>query len=83
MKLSELSNFVYHYNRNFNNLLLEYYKMGWKDEAKGTTSTVSDSDVLNRAYKLGATHYMCNDDMRLYFGTLSDEEILKIIKNDS
>lgn len=81
MELSGLSNFVYHYNKNFDNLLLKYYKIGWKDEENGTTSVVLDSRVLNKAYKLGATH--CGDDMSSHFDTLSDEEILKMIKNDS
>lgn len=78
MQLCNLSNLYTIEYKNFDNLLLKYYKIGWKDEANGTTSVILDSSVLNKAYKLGATH--CGDDMSSYFDTLSDEEILKMIK---
>lgn len=61
--------------------LLEWYMKGFNDELKGTSSTVSDHEIENRAYGLGALHAVVGDDVRSV-DYLSDEEILKLIKND-
>ena len=59
--------------------LLEWYMKGFNDELGGTSSTVSDNEIENRAYGLGALHAIVGDDVRS-FDNLSDEETLKLIK---
>ena len=36
--------------------LLKYYARGFKDESTGTSSVVSDSELENKAYQIGANH---------------------------
>ena len=59
--------------------LIKCYHKGFSDELDGSSSIVSDDDVENNAYKLGALHAIVGDDVRSV-DYLSDEEILKLIK---
>lgn len=58
--------------------LLYYYYRGWKDEMYGSSSTLPEDVLINKAYNLGAAHALIGDDVRSV-DYLSDEEILKII----
>lgn len=59
--------------------LLEWYMKGFNDELNGSSSTVSDNEIENRAYGLGALDAIAGDDMPS-LDYRSDEELLKIIK---
>lgn len=58
--------------------LLYYYFRGWKDEMYGSSSTLPEDMLINKAYSLGASHAFIGDDVRSA-DYLSDEEILKMI----
>lgn len=58
--------------------LLEWYNQGWKDEMYGSSSTVPEDRLINKAYNLGAAHALLGDDIRSV-DYLLDEEILKMI----
>lgn len=62
--------------------LLEWYKKGYNDERRGTTTVESEKAINNVAYDLGAERALI-----LSFGFFgepnepSDEDIIKTIKN--
>ena len=60
--------------------LLEWYKKGWEDELYGSSSVVPNNTLITKAYNIGSNHAVLGDDVR-GFDNLSEEEILKIIKN--
>ena len=60
--------------------LLKWYMKGFNDELHGTSSIVSDNELENEAYSLGASHAIIGDDVRSV-DYLSNEKILKLIKN--
>ena len=69
---------------NFNMLttdkeLLQLYYKGFSDEMNGTSSIERDKPIEVRAYEIGANHAMLGDEVRS-FDSLSEEQILKIIK---
>ena len=58
--------------------LLEWYIKGFKDEKSGTSSTISEDNLENLSYDLGAFHALRGDDVK-NIGYLSDEEILNVL----
>ncbi len=66
-------------------ILLQFYKKGFHDELNKKSSfnkAHPDINLLNnRAYILGCDHAILGDENRS-FDYLSEEEILKQIKND-
>lgn len=66
-----------------NEYLLDVYKKGFSDELKGVFDGAwhqMDNIRIIRAYNLGISHALIGDDVRLV-DYLSDEEILKMIRN--
>lgn len=61
--------------------LLEWYYKGFSDELYGNASVVSDTEIKNRAYNIGANHAILGDEVTS-FDSLSKEQILKIIKGE-
>ena len=59
--------------------LLDWYMKGFKDELNGSSSVISDHELENKAYRLGALHALVGDDVRSV-DYLPKEEILKEIK---
>jgi len=59
--------------------LLDWYMKGFNDELRGSSSVVSDYELENKAYRLGALHAIFGDDMAS-LDLLSKGEILKQIK---
>jgi hypothetical protein len=59
--------------------LLDWYMKGFNDELRGSSSIVSDSELENKAYRLGALHAIFGDDMKS-IDQLTKGEILKQIK---
>lgn len=59
--------------------LLKWYQKGFYDELHGTSSLISNYDIENKAYRIGALHATVGDDVRL-FDDLEDYEILKQIR---
>jgi hypothetical protein len=63
--------------------LLKYYTIGWNH--CGDNIDISSTfaiPIIKKAYNLGQIHYVVGDDMRSV-DYLSNEEILKLIKNKS
>ena len=57
-----------------NKHIINWYKRGWEDEYKGTTSTLPDDEpLIIKAYDLGVSHAKIGADVR-------EEEILEIVK---
>jgi hypothetical protein len=61
--------------------LLGYYMKGFDDELRGTSSVVPEGELL-KAYSLGVLHAIVGDDVR-NVDYLSEEEILKLIRNEN
>ena len=59
--------------------LLEWYMKGFNDELKGTTTIMSENEIENKAYQIGAIDTIIGDDISLW-DDQSDEEIIKRIK---
>lgn len=64
-----------------NEVLLSIYMLGWQDESCGVTkqSLKYKNKLLQKAYDLGVSHFVVGDDVSST-DKLSDEEILKLIK---
>ena len=60
--------------------LIKAYKQGWYDEKTGSTSTISDNDLENQAYSLGATDCINIGNFKHKNPNISDEEITNRIK---
>jgi len=60
--------------------LLESYMRGFADELKGTSNIISENEIENNAYQLGATDAIIGDDLSTW-DNQTDEEILTRIKN--
>ena len=54
--------------------------MGFSDELDDVLSIKFNSELENRAYNLGRVHAIVGDDVKSV-DYLSDEEIIKLIKN--
>ena len=61
--------------------ILNWYFSGFNDELLGSSSTIPNELLLQKAYSLGALHALVGDDVRSV-DYLEEEEILKMIKND-
>lgn len=63
------------------NVLLNYYMLGFKDEINGTSSVIDDINepICLKAYNLGAFHAIAGDD-QTSLDYLTSEEILERIK---
>lgn len=60
--------------------LLQWYSKGFSDELSGSSTVIPQNNYLElRAYEIGANHAFMGDEVRS-FDYLTDEEILKIIK---
>jgi len=59
--------------------LIEWYMKGFNDELNGTSSTESDNEIENRAYRLGAIDALVGDDVRS-IDYKTREETLNYIK---
>ncbi len=60
--------------------LIQWYLKGWEDEMDGSYSVVPSDTLITKAYIIGANHAVLGDEVRS-FDNLTEEEILKIIKN--
>lgn len=66
---------------NDDNIILNYYMLGFKDELRGTSTIVPDDNpIYSKAYNLGAFHAIAGDD-QTSLDYLTGEEILERIKN--
>ena len=61
--------------------LLEWYDYGWQYEAGHRVYPYGLQDKNLKAFGLGRFHYRLGDDCKS-FDSLTDEEILKMIKYD-
>lgn len=59
--------------------ILTWYMYGFNDELKGTSRTISDSKLLNKAYSVGAIDALVGDNLKSS-DNQSEEEIIKIIR---
>lgn len=63
------------------NIILNYYMLGFKDELRGTSTIIDDNNhIYLKAYNLGAFHAIAGDD-QTSLDYLTDDEILERIKN--
>jgi len=65
----------------YNDLILSWYMKGFKDELSGSSSIVSDDDILNKAYSIGADDAIIGDDVSSSDLKTAEEIIRKIIGN--
>jgi hypothetical protein len=63
----------------YDDLILSWYMKGFNDELSGTSSIVSDDEILNKAYSSGASDAIIGDDV-MSNDYRSGEDILKQIK---
>jgi hypothetical protein len=61
--------------------ILTWYFYGFNDELKSSTNRISNIEINNIAYKVGFMHARLGDDMPT-IDYMTDEETLKIIKNE-
>jgi hypothetical protein len=60
-------------------LLLDYYKKGWKDCANGNKEQKFQDQLLQRAYSIGWCDFIVGDDVSSV-DMQTDEQILKHIR---
>ena len=65
----------------YNDLIIKWYMKGFNDELRGTSSTIPDDKILDRAYSNGADDAVIGDDVMSSDYQSEDEIIRRIIGN--